>query len=302
MSKIRPLIFIAVIITLFSCEKEYSDENLNKGGNESIIGNDCRISKIVYADTTGLAASGRVVGLGSITADINNLDILTKLVKFDSLSNFIDYNCDPVYSNDSIFIDPEEYFITDANKRIIKSHLWVDITDPSSLQFDVIYTYDPAGYLTSKSYLLTGTGTPFQRVDYTYTFPGNLTRMTAVELPSGDLAMDADITYYTNINLNRFIYLFPDERFYPEFTQFLNFGNRNKNAPKLLKVRNFDPGNVVRDSLVSAFSNYKTSLDGYVLSVQMGNPQPEATPPLTPSPQPSIPALPGRLSFSYHCK
>jgi hypothetical protein len=302
MNKVRPLAFIAILITLFSCEKEYSEENLS-AGNELIVGADCRMSKIVYKDTSGTAAGGPGIGLGSIEAVINNLDILTKLTQFDSLSNFINYIDEPVYSNDSVFINADEYFIVDINKRITKSHLWVDITDPASSQFDVLYVYNTSGYLTQKNYFSTTIPVgPFLKVDYTYSSPGNLTHMTAVDLPSGDLNMDADMTYYPNIVARQFIYTFPDERFYPQFTQFFNFGARNFNAPKTMKVRNFDPGNVVRDSAVSAFSNYIMSRDGYVFSVQMGNPLPEATPPLTPSPQPSIPALPGKLSFSYHCK
>ena len=302
MNKVRPLVFIALIVTLFSCAKEYSEENLSTG-NELIVGADCRISKIVYRDTSGMAGGGPGTGLGFIEGVINNFDILTRVTQFDSLANTITYIDEPVYSNDSVFIDADEYFIVNVNKRITKLHGLADPTDPFSLQFDVFYVYNSAGYLTTKNYFFTASpGVSFLRVDYTYTAPGNLTHMSAVDLPGGDLVMDADMTYYSNIVARRFIYTFPDEIFYPQFTQFFDFGVRNFNPPKSMKVRNYDPGNVVRDSLVSAFSNYIMSLDGYVLSVQMGNPQPAATPPLTPSPQPSIPALPGKLSFSYHCR
>jgi len=115
--------------------------------------------------------------------------------------------------------------------------------------------------------------------------------MAAVNLPGGDLEMDADITYFTNLVPRRSIYIFPDERFYPEFSQFFNFGTKNFNAVRNMEVRNYNPGNVVRDSLVSTFSNYIMSRDGYVLSTQMGGDD-----------QPSIPALAGKLSFSYHCR
>ena len=302
MNKVRPLVLIALLVTLFSCEKEFSSENTDNTGNESIVGADCRISKIVCRDTSGMAAGGPGTGLGSVEGVINNLDILTKVTQFDSLSNTITYIDEPVYSNDSVFINADEYFIADITKRITKMHGLVDPTDPFSSQYDVFYVYNTAGYLTTKNYFFTATpGISFLRVDYTYT-GSNLTHMSAVDLPGGDLAMDADMTYYSSIVARRFIYTFPDEIFYPQFTQFFNFGTRNFNAPKSMKVRNYDPGNVVRDSLVSAFSNYIMSRDGYVLSVQMGNPLPAATPPLTPSPQPSIPALPGKLIFSYHCR
>jgi hypothetical protein len=292
MNNIRPLIFLAIVITLFSCEKEYSEENLSSG-NELIVGADCRISKITYRDTAGMAAGGPGVGLGSIEAMINSLDIVTRITQFDSVSNTIINRPEPVYSNDSVFISADEYFIVNINKRITKLHALADPTDPASLQYDVFYVYNTSGYLTQKNYFLTALpGVPFLRVDYTYTTPGNLTRMTAVDLPAGDLAMDAEITYYSNIVAKRFIYTFPDEENFAHFTQFFNFGARNFNVPKSMKVRNYDPGNVVRDSAVSNFSNYIMSRDSYVLSVQM-----DST-----IAQPSIPALAGKLSFSYKCK
>lgn len=275
---------------LNSCEKEYSNENISDG-SDLIVGVDCRISKIAYTDTSGTSIGLPGVGLGSITSYINSLDIDTMIVQFDSVGNaIVDYN-KPIYSNDSIYIDADQYFIVDANKRITKFHGKEDPTDPATLVFDVYYAYNAAGYLVTKTYFLNTSPTiPYKRVDYIYT-GSNLTHMNVVELPAGDLDMDADITYYNLTVPRRFIYIFPDEIKYPLFTQFLNFGAKSFNAPKELKVRNYDPGNVVRDSLVSTFSNYRQSNDTYILSVQMGG-----------SDQPSIPALAGKLSFSYKCK
>ena len=292
MNKLRPLLFGAILISLFSCEKEYSVEN-NGGGSDLIVGIDCRISKIVYTDTAGTSMGLPAVGLGSIEADIDNQDIVNRINKFDSLSNTIEFIIDPpIYRNDSIYINSDEYFIVDANKRITKMHGLVDPTDPFSLQFDVFYIYNASGYLVTKNYFLTTSPTiPFYKVDYTYGGGGNLVHMTAVNLPSGELQMDADLTYFNLVVPKRYIYIFPDEVNYPQFTQFFNFGARNFNAVKDMKVRNYDPGNVVRDSIVSTFSNYSMSNDTYILSVQMGGDD-----------QPSIPALAGKLRFSYHCK
>jgi hypothetical protein len=291
MNKLRPLLFAAILISLFSCEKEYSVEN-NGGGSDLIVGIDCRINKIVYTDTAGTSMGSPGTGLGSIAANINNLDIVTRITEFDSLSNTIEFIADPIYTNDSVYIDADQYFIVDANKRITKMHGLVDPTDPLSLQFDVFYLYNANGYLVTKNYFLTSSpATPFYKVDYTYGNGVNLTHMTAIDVPTGNLQMDADLTYYPLVVPKRYIYIFPDEINYAPFTQFFNFGTRNFNAVKDMKVRNYDPGNVVRDSLVSTFSNYSMSNDTYILSVQMGGDD-----------QPSIPALAGKLSFSYHCK
>ena len=93
--------------------------------------------------------------------------------------------------------------------------------------------------------------------------------MAKTEVATGDLVMDADISYHNNILPNKFLYFFPDEIYYPFFTQFYNFGIRPSNAPKDITVRYYDPGNVLVDSTVSSFSNYIMSRDNYVLSVQM---------------------------------
>ncbi len=285
MNKLRPLLFAGILIALFSCEKEYSLENNGNLGSDQIVGIDCRISKMVYTDTA------TNTGLGSLAATINSLDIVTRITRFDSLSNTIEFIATPVHVNDTVYINPDEYFIVDINKRIVKLHGLVDPTDPFSLQFDVFYQYTPAGYLVAKNYFLTTAPTVlFYQVTYTYS-DGNLTHMTGTDISTGDLVTDADMNYYTNIIPKRYIYIFPDEKAYPHFNQFYNFGARNFNAIRDIKVRNYDPGNVVRDSTVSTFSNYIMSRDSYVLSVQMGGDD-----------QQSIPAQAGKLSFSYSCK
>jgi hypothetical protein len=254
-------------------------------GSDLIIGIDCRISKIVSTDTA------TNTGLGSLAADINNLDIVTRITKFDSLSNTIEFIATPTYINDTVYINPDEYFLVDINKQILKLHGLIDPTDPFSAQFDVNYTYSAPGHLISKSYALTSDPfNPFYLVVYTYV-DGNLTHMSGTDLFTGDLIIDADMNYYSNIVPKRYMYLFPDEKGYPYFSQFFNYGLRSYNAVKDMTVRNYDPGNVVRDSLVSTFSNYIMSRDTYVLSVQMNGDD-----------QPGIPAQAGKLSFSYHCK
>ena len=283
MNKLRPLLFAVIVLSFFSCEKDYSLENGNSN-DELIVGADCRISKIVYTDTSAK------IGLGSIAAEINSLDIVTKVTRFDSVSNTIEFIDVPVYINDTVYINADEYFVVDVNKRISKLHALLDPTDPFSLQYDVFYLYNALGYLVTKNYFLTiSPALPFSQVNYIYS-SGNLIHMDGIDKTNGELIIDADITYYSNITPRRYIYVFPDENGYSDFSQFFNFGLKNLNAIRKMKVRNYDPGNVVRDSLVSTFSNYIISKDNYVLSVQMD------------TLQPSIPALGGKLSFSYKCK
>ena len=284
MNKLLPLLFAAIVFTLFSCDKEKSLEN-SGNGSDLIVGVNCRISKIVYTDT----AAKR--GLGSIEAAINNLDIVTRITQFDSIFNVIDFIATPTYVNDTVYINADEYFVVDINKRISKLHGLTVPTDPFSNQYDVDYIYTSSGYLSAKSYAFTTSpGLPVYFISYAYA-GGNLMQMTATDLLTGDLISDADISYYNNIIPKRYLYLFPDEKTYSHFNQYFNFGLKSYNAVKSLKIRNYDPGNVLRDSTVAAFSNYIMSLDNYVLSVQMAGDD-----------QQSIPALAGKLRFSYKCK
>ena len=275
---------LVILVSFVSCEKEYSEENAGTP-DALIVGLDCRINKIVYTDTATKS------GIGYLAAAINSLNIVDTITKFDILSNTIEFITTPTYISDTIYINPDEYFVTDINKRISKLHGLLDPTDPFSLQFDVFYVYNATGYLVTKNYFLSiSPGFLYYQVNYTYNL-GNLTRMTGTDQSSGDLIVDADVSYFSNIVPRRYLYIFPDEKGYPYFNQFFNYGSKNYNAVKKMTVRNYDPGNVVRDSTVSSFSNYIMSRDTYVLSVQMAGDD-----------QQSIPASPGKLSFSYKCK
>lgn len=285
MKKIFTLLSVPALLFFSSCMKEYSDEN---GGDAAgvIIGADCRISKIAYADS----ASG--AGLGSISAAITALDEVTDITKFDSLSLTIDFNSLPQYFNDTVYIDPDQFYVRDAGtRRINQFHGLIDPTVPGSPEYDVDYVYDANGKLAQKLYsysLLPGIN--FQEVTYTYS-GGNLVGMTSVDAFTGDLIKDALLTYYSNIAPKNFMYLFPDENGFAEFSQFFNFGGKPTNAVKTMKVRYYDPGNVLADSSVSTFKGYVMSRDNYVLSTYMVGDD-----------QSSIPAPEGRLKFSYHCK
>jgi hypothetical protein len=277
------LVFTAVVLS--SCLKEYSNEGDDNAGGV-IVGTDCRITKIACNDS----ASG--AGIGSISAAINGFDEVTDVTKFDSLSLTIDFNSIPVYFNDTVYIDPDQYFVREAGtKRIKRFHGLIDPTVPGSPGFEADYVYDGNGRLSQKLYsysLLPGVN--FQEVTYTYS-GSNLTGMISIDAFTGDLIKDASLTYYNTIAPKNFMYLFPDEERYAEFNQFFNFGNRPANAVQSLKVRYYDPGNVITDSSVSTFKGYVMSRDNYVLSTYMIGDD-----------QSTIPAAEGKLSFSYKCK
>jgi len=280
-------LYVAItLVSLSSCLKEYSTEGDDGSGAGVIVGADCRISRIGYADSANNS------GIGSINAIIDATDNVTDITGFDSVTLSINFNSMPQYFSDTVYIDPDQYFVRDAtSKRINLLHGLLDPTLPGSPEFDVNYVYDGSGRLSQKLYsysLLPGIY--YQSVTYTYT-NGNLTGMVSVDEFTGDMIKDAQLTYFSNIAPKNFMYIFPDENAYAAFNQFFNFGVKPTNAVKSLKIKYYDPGNVVVDSSVSTFSNYVMSRDNYVLKTLM-----------TGNDQPSIPVTAGKLSFSYKCK
>lgn len=282
----KKILFPALALTLLvaSCAKEVSLEN---GGtaNPNIVGNDCRISSITYSDV----ASG--VGLGSVTATINTSDRAVDITDFDSLNVTINKNIVPVYKNDTVYINANEYYLLNPTTlRVNQFHSLLDPTDPSSLQIDIVYTYSAGGALIKKESVYSATGISYAEVNYTYT-GGNLTHMEEIDLTSGITVNDADVEY-SSLQPKNYLYIFPDELKNPIVTQFLNFGARPVNAVSKIKVRYYDLlGGTVLDSAVSTFSNYELSADQYVLRCTM-----------TGDDQPSLPAEAGKLSFKYKCK
>jgi hypothetical protein len=275
-------LFITAIVAFTACRKDVST-GFSEGSN-IIIGTDCRINKIIFKDS----ASG--IGFGSISAIINSLDRATSITVFDSLSLSLGNQITPQYFSDTVTIDQAQYFVIDnATKRIKSFHGLIDQTVPNSQQFEVAYTYNALGYLINKRYKLIPLNTAFLQVTYTYA-GGNLINMILEDLFVMEIVRDATVTYYNNIAPKNYLYIFPDEDSYSLTTQFYNFGKRPVNAVKNLKVRYYNSG-VPADSAVSTFQNYVISRDNYVIGVNMVGDD-----------QPCIPAMEGKLNFSYKCK
>lgn len=284
---------ILVLLIFISCTKEFSLENGgNTNGNGLIVGTDCRISKIDFYD------SATNVALGSIAAAINAKDTVTDVTLFDSLTNRLVFNSKPTYFRDTIFIDPDEYFIVDlVTGRVIHLH-GVLISAFPTIPFEADYMYNPDGTLAQKLYDIPGAGvSPAVGVNYTY-MAGNLTHVTTTDYtaPTPEVIKDADVDYYSNIKPKNYLNLMPDETIsddinhFAPYTQFFNFGKKPLNAIKKLTVRNYI-GGVASDSTVSNFQTYIMSRDNYVLSVYMLGDDQE-----------SIPAAESKLVFSYKCK
>ncbi len=282
------LVLGVFLVVLISCSKEYSLEG--GGDSDLIVGTDCRISKITYTDTTA------EIPLGSIAAIINNIDEVTDITAFDSLSATVVTNSQPTYIVDTVYVNPDEYFVTDLSnsRRVTRLHRLADPLDPASPQIDVDYIYDgTTGNLVQKLFNSTlSPVNPFYQVDYTYT-AGDLTNMAVTDLSVPEVVTDAVLTYFNTISPKNYMYIFPDENTpeYAQYNQFFNFGKRSQHAIKTMKIRNYVGGVATADSTNAVFGSYIMSRDNYVLSVILSG-----------GDLPSIPAQKGRLKFSYKCK
>ena len=275
---------VVLSILLFSCEKDSSEEG--GGDNPNIVGNNCRINKIVYRDSSDSTP------IGSIAANINGIDQVISITEFDSLSNFLLSYTDVYNFYDTVYVNDDEFFVEDPNGRLIKKfHGLVDPGNPSSPFYDVVYTYNTAGNLVKKVKALSqAPAVPIEQVDYSYS-NGNLVSMNFRNLVSGKKISDATLTYNLGIRPTNYFYLFPDAERDAAYNQFFNFGKRSLNAVSTMKVKHYDNAGVVTDSLVSSFTQYQQSADLYILKVLMQGDE-----------QPSIPAKPGRMQLSYYCR
>ena len=276
------ILFVSAIF--YSCGKENSLES-GLDNNSLIIGTGCSISKIVYSDTA------IDVALGSIAAVLEDSGKVASITVFDSLGFILSFLAEPAKISDTVFINNNEYYQLDqVTLRVKGFHGLFVPTNPFSPQFDIAFTYNPDGNLVKKSYSFSATpATPYQEVIYTYS-AGNLVQMTTTDLTTGNKISDAEMSFYPLLTPRNYLYLFPDEYDYAEYSQFYNFGKRSVNAVKSMKVRFYAPGNIPIDSAVSSFRDYVTSVDNYALSVIMEGDD-----------QPSVPARASRLNFSYSC-
>ncbi|MBP6430752.1 MAG: hypothetical protein KA319_03215 [Ferruginibacter sp.] len=294
-SMIKNFLTITVaFLFLVSCEKELSTEN-STVGSELIVGKDCRISKLVYTDTA------TKLNLGSIAAAINILDRVDDITVFDSLAQALTFSALPTYSNDTVYLNPDEYFVMDIiNNRVKKLHGLTDPTDILSPQFDADYVYDANGFLIQKNYNLTIGNIPAIKVDYTYT-GNNPTKMVYTNLISNQVEMDATMQYHSNIIPRSYLYVFPDEFTHSQYLQFYNYGRKPANAIKDIKLYFYNGTATPVDSLVSKFDSYRMSRDNYVLDVIMSGDEQPGIPAFVPPVLP--PAIGGvKIKFSYKCK
>ena len=285
MNRLTALVAILSLAMLASCKKEYSVEN-GYDPNNPPLGANCRLNRITQADS----ATG--VGLGSFSTSFDANFLATRVSIFDSIQNAVQFSANLTHSGDTIHVDTNEYFLLGSNKRALSFHTHQDPADSTSPSLDFVYNYDGSGYMTKKEVFVHGVPTPAVRFTYTWA-NGNLVGVEGnVVFPGQEQKLfSATMEYDLTHAAKNFINIFPDGYEHASYVMAVDLGSRNRNVLSKLTASNYDSSGNVSDSVVTTFSDYKFSSDGYLLQwIASGD----------------VPATgvlpPGLTKFGYACK
>jgi hypothetical protein len=286
----KKIIFAIALLglTFISCQKEYSFENPLSGSSGLIIGNNCIIKKVIEFDTISNK------GAAAINYNFNAAgDRILTINEIDSITLSPLFNANPNYVQDSIIIDPQQYFVVSpSNKRIIKFEGYQDPYDITSPINIYEYTYDAAGKLLGKTLKNAGLpGIVIEQTDYTYT-NNNLTGIVKKIPLLNNTVLTASLEYDLAKQPKNYFNILPDCDELSPYIAVLNMGNKATNAVTKIIIKNYDllTGTFI-DSTVTQYSSYQYSLDNYVLSVDAAGYD-----------IPAVPLVRGRNKFEYFCK
>ena len=224
-----------------------------------------------------------------------NSSALAERVAFDSIAGTVEFESTLQYSGDTIRISPTDYYLVDGNKRVKELNAVFNL-GTSIDTFTYKYNYDATGYLVSKEIFSTAKpiplGIPFIRFTYTWS-AGNLVYIDGSFAVPGlsQKVLTATLEYDANATAKNFIHILPDGfETYP-YIMALDLGNKSRNLVKKITVVTYDDSGNIDETLVSNFSNYVFSSDGYLVEWYAEGESAGG------SPLPS-----GRTLFKYFCK
>ncbi|HEX4956556.1 MAG TPA: hypothetical protein VFV46_00145 [Lacibacter sp.] len=257
MNKFATFLFFA--FALSACSKEKSLDRSGGDPNAVFLGNNCKISQILNVDSnTNVAWEAHNIFFNS-----SGLPVRSEVYDSVGLAPYADdvYT----YKGDTIFVNGNNgFFVRNSSGRVVLYRTPEDPTDPLSEDLDITFTYNSAGYVTNVSYAYTALPS-VKLLQSVYTYTGsNLTnaRLEVVN-PTPELLVEASLSYSTQ-TVRDFIYTFPDAYYYVNHLPALNFGNKPGNAVSKVTTRYYTNG-ALADSIVTNYSRYKLSGDGYVL-------------------------------------
>jgi len=287
MKNMRSFTLISALLCLLlaSCKKEYSVENGGANGGIT-VGNNCRMSQIVQLDSV----SGQ--GWTSFSTIFNSADQATRVVSFDSLQDVPLFSANITYAGDTMRVNPNEYFLLAANKRVSSFHTYQDPSDTSSGAVTFVYNYDAARYMIKKEIFVASIPVPAIRFDYVWG-GGNLLDIDGnVVLPGLEKKLFmASLEYDATKTVKNFIPVFPDGYENFAYVMALDMGLKSRNVLSRITANNFNDQGDIDQTITTVFNHYVFSTDGYLLEWVAEGDAPSST------------ALPAGLTrFSYKCK
>ena len=254
-------IFSVIILAamIFSCSKETSIEGRDNTVNNPALGENCKVNNIVAADS--LSGSGNY----SLYTEFNSSGLATRVEAFDSMSQQLHAAADLTYKGDTIFATQNDYFITDANKRVTKFYTLIDPNDPNSDTLVYNYIYNGGGYLSEK--IVTIQGLLGTVVNFNYTWSnGNLVKVEGNTNVTGvnQRLLSATMTYDINQTAKNFIQVMPDnfESFF--FVMAVDIGKKSTNVVSTISMITYDENGVADESYNTVLKNLVFSPDGYL--------------------------------------
>lgn len=281
---------IASLLLATACSKSGdapSDGGNNGGGTDS--GDDktnCILSTISQVNGGPNTES-------SLSAFYNSNFDVTKLVIYDSAANSKSFEAGFNYiTTDSIRISPNQYFIRDANKRIIRFFTKSDMANPNNADdYLFIYNYNDKGFLATKELYINGSPTANFKTVYTYS-NNMLTSCLMTAVSSGNLkVLEANFVYDNKTTIKNWIYTFPDATEAYMYLTVFNFGNRPSYLVKQIVTRIYNPvSGSLLDTWTTNYENYVIDKKGYVLSAEANGDL-----------QQGIASFYGKTNFYYDC-
>lgn len=251
------------------------------------MGNDCSISTVTPYDSS----SGRGQGSFHITPGSNNLR--GKIEWFDSTSGTVDYHAELTYSNNTIRINKNEFFLLDGIGRIKEFNTLENPFDTSSLRYKYTYEYDASGHLYSKSWFVTSLNTDTALFVYKYEWAND--NLVKVEVNEGAgnrrIALRAELKYNDTKTVKNFLYYFPEAHELAPYIFSVNVGAKSKNLLENIVVRIYDEDGKEILRYNTVYSDYKFSADDYVTEVNALGDVIDG-----------LPLVNGLTKFDYECK
>lgn len=258
MNRLTSFVAAFSILLLVSCKKEYSVEN-GYDPNNPPLGNNCRVSTIVQADS----ATG--IGLGSYATTFDANFLATRLEVYDSLQGTSLYNISFSRTGDTLRVNANEFFVLGSNKRALSFHSRLDPADPNSPSIEYVYTYDGSGYMTKKELFQSGIPIPAVRFEYTWA-NGNLQSVEGNIIVPGQEAklFSATMQYDLTRTIKNFIPLFPDGYEHFLYDMAVDLGTNSRNPLTRMEATYYDGAGNVTATVTNLFTGHVYSVDGYL--------------------------------------